>query len=71
MEALMVTFAEAVAVCDEMYRARPAEESPEASVDAVIEKLISQAHYTGGDGDRLLQAVEAYGVLCALDVEEC
>ena len=67
----MITFAEAIAVCDEMYRARPVEESPEDSVDAVIDELIRKAHCTGTDGDRLLEAVEAFAVLCALDVEEC
>jgi hypothetical protein len=70
MDNPVITFSDAIAKCDEMYRARPVEESPEDSVDAVIEELIEQAHYRGNDGDEMLKAANAAAVLFALDVPE-
>lgn len=66
----MTTFSEAVAVCDDMYRARSGEESSEDSVEAVIDQLMHTAHYEGMDVDKAIDAVEACEVLFALDVPE-
>jgi hypothetical protein len=56
----MITFAEAIAVCDKMYQV-----SPEATAESVLEQLIADVH--SKDPYRCIDAAQ---VLFALDIEE-